>query len=227
MLRAYVDDYLKEEIAVEGLVRHLPTFSGFLQAAVLSDTELVNFASIARDCGASAPTVKEYFQILVDTLLGRWLPAYRRRPKRRVIQAPKFYFADVGVVNLLARRGPLQPGSELFGKAFENWVGHELTAYRAYRRAFDDLAYWRLASGIEVDFVIDAAEVAVEAKASANIHRDHLVGLRELAREYPRVKRRIVVSLESRPRRTEDGIDILPARVFAERLWAGEIVRGA
>jgi predicted AAA+ superfamily ATPase len=226
MLRAYVDDYLKEEIAAEGLVRHLPTFSGFLQAAVLSDTELVNFASIARDCGASAPTVKEYFQILVDTLLGRWLPAYRRRPKRRVIQAPKFYFADVGVVNLLARRGPLQPGSELFGKAFENWVGHELTAYRAYRNTFDDLAYWRLASGIEVDFVIDAAEVAVEAKASANVHRDHLVGLRELAREYPRVKRRIVVSLESRPRRTEDGIDILPAVVFAERLWAGEIVGG-
>lgn len=226
MLRAYVDDYLKEEIAAEGLVRHLPTFSGFLQAAVLSDTELVNFASIARDCGASAPTVKEYFQILVDTLLGRWLPAYRGRPKRRVIQAPKFYFADVGVVNLLARRGPLQPGSELFGKAFENWVGHELTAFRAYRNAFDDLAYWRLASGIEVDFVIDAAEVAVEAKASANVHRDHLVGLRELAREYPGVKRRVVVSLESRPRRTEDGIDILPAGVFAERLWAGEIVGG-
>jgi len=226
MLRAYVDDYLKEEIAAEGLVRHLPTFSGFLQAAVPSDTELVNFASIARDCGASAPTVKEYFQILVDTLLGRWLPAYRGRPKRRVIQAPKFYFADVGVVNLLARRGPLQPGSELFGKAFENWVGHELTAFRAYRNAFDDLAYWRLASGIEVDFVIDAAEVAVEAKATANVHRDHLVGLRELAREYPRVKRRVVVSLESRPRRTEDGIDILPAGVFAERLWAGEIVGG-
>jgi len=141
-----------------------------------------------------------------------------------VIQAPKVYFGDVGVVNLLARRGPLQPGSELFGKAFENWVGHELTAYRAYRNAFDDLAYWRLASGIEVDFVIDAAEVAVEAKASANVHRDHLVGLRELAREYPRVKRRVVVSLEARPRRTEDGIDILLAGVFAARLWAGEIV---
>jgi predicted AAA+ superfamily ATPase len=224
MLRAYVDDYLKEEIAAEGLVRSLPTFSGFLQAAVLSDTELVNFASIARDCGASAPTVKEYFQILVDTLLGRWLPPYRRRPKRRVIQAPKFYFSDVGVVNLLARRGPLEPGSELFGKALENWVGHELTAYRAYRDAFDDLAYWRLASGVEVDFVIDAARVAVEAKASANVHRDHMVGLRELAREHPRVRRRIVVCLESRPRRTEDGIDILPARVFAERLWAGEII---
>ncbi len=224
MLRAYVDDYLKEEVAAEGLVRNLPTFSGFLQAAVLSDAELVNLASIARDCGASAPTVKEYFQILVDTLLGRWLPAYRRRPKRRVIRSPKFYFADVGVVNLLARRGRLEPGSELFGKAFENWVCHELTAYRSYRGAFEDLAYWRLASGIEVDFVIDAAEVAVEAKASANVHRDHLVGLRELAREHPRVKRRVVVCLEPRPRRTQDGIDILPARVFAERLWANAII---
>ncbi len=224
MLRAYVDDYLKEEIAAEGLVRNLPTFSGFLQAAVLSDAEVVNFASVARDCGASAPTVKEYFQILIDTLLGRWLPAYRRRPKRRVIQSPKFYFADVGVVNLLARRGPLQPGAELFGKAFENWVCHELTAYRAYRRTFEDLAYWRLASGIEVDFVIEAAEIAIEAKASTNVHRDHLVGLREFAQEYPRVKRRIVVCLESRPRRTDDGIDILPSRVFADRLWTDTLI---
>jgi predicted AAA+ superfamily ATPase len=223
-LRAYVNDYLKEEIAAEGLVRNLPAFSGFLQAAALSDTELVNFASIARDCGTSAPTVKEYFQILVDTLLGRWLPSYRRRPKRRVVQSPKFYFADVGVVNVLSRRGNLEPGAELFGKAFENWVCHELMAYRAYRETFEDLAYWRLASGIEVDFVLGAARVGIEAKATSNVHRDHLVGLRELAREHPRVKRRVVVCLESRPRRTEDGIDILPARTFAERLWADDLI---
>jgi len=224
LLRAYVDDYLKEEIAAEGLVRRLPAFASFLSAAVLSDTEMVNFASLARDCGVSAPTAKEYFQILVDTLLGRFLPAYRRRPKRRVIQAPKFYFADVGVVNTLARRGRLTPGSELFGKAFENWVCHELTAYLAYRNTGADLAYWRLASGIEVDFLVADGALAVEAKATANVHRDHLAGLRELARDHPRTRRRVVVCLEPRPRRTEDGIDILPARVFAERLWADRLL---
>jgi predicted AAA+ superfamily ATPase len=223
-LRSYVDDYLKEEILAEGLVRNLPPFATFLAAAALADAELVSFATIARDCGVSAPTVRSYFEILVDTLLARLLPAYSRRPKRRVIQTPKCYFADVGVVNVLARRGRLEPGSELFGKALESWVFHELSAYRAYHGFAFDLAYWRLASGTEVDFVVDDLRCAVEAKATARVHGDHLKGLRELHRDHPRVGRRVVVSLEPRSRRTEDGIDVLPASVFARELWSGALL---
>ena len=129
MLDAYVADYLREEIAAEGLVRNLPAFADFLDAAALRDGEMVNFSNIARECGVSNPTAKGYFGILEDTLLGKWLPAYRKRRKRRLIGSPKFYFADVGVVNRLARRGALSPGSELYGKAFENWVFHELSAF--------------------------------------------------------------------------------------------------
>jgi uncharacterized protein len=110
LLRSYVSDYLKEEIAAEGLVRNLAAFSDFLSAAALSDAEIVNFANVSQECGVSKPTVREHFEILVDTLLGRFLRAYVKRPKRRVIQAPKFYFADVGVVNQLARRGRIEPG---------------------------------------------------------------------------------------------------------------------
>jgi hypothetical protein len=97
-------------------------------AAALADAQVVNYSTIARDCGVSHTTLREHFQILVDTLLGRFLPAYARRPKRRVSHAPKFYFHDVGVVNVLAKRGRIQAGSALFGQAFENWVFHELTA---------------------------------------------------------------------------------------------------
>ncbi len=224
LVRSYVSDYLKEEIAAEGLVRNLPAFSGFLAAAALSDGELVNFANIARECGVSEPTVREHFEILVDTLLGRFLPAYVKRPKRRVIQAPKFYFADVGVVNHLARRGRVEPGSELFGKAFESWVHHELQAYRAYREFGFELAYWRLASGIEVDFIVDDVRVAIEAKGVAQVHDGHLKGLRQIAVDHPRVRRRIVVSLDRKWRRTEDGIEILPAPVFTEQLWQDALI---
>jgi predicted AAA+ superfamily ATPase len=222
-LRAYVDDYLKEEIAAEGLTRNLPAFAGFLGAAALSDGELVNYSTIARDCGVSSPTVKEYFQILVDTLLGGYLPAYAKRPKRRVIQSPKFYFADVGVVNVLAKRGRLQRGSELFGKAFESWVFHELSAHRAYSGLHYDLAYWRLSTGVEVDFVVDDFALAIEAKATANLTSDHLRGLRELAKDQRKVRRRILVCLEARVRKTDDGIEILPYGTFVNRLWAGEL----
>ena len=133
LLDAYIADYLREEIAAEGLVRNLTAFADFLDAAALSDGEMVNFTNIARECSVSSPTAKGYFGILEDTLLGKWLPAYRKRRKRRVIGAPKFYFADVGVVNRLARRGEMSPGSQLYGKAFENWVFHELSAFISYR----------------------------------------------------------------------------------------------
>jgi len=224
LLDAYISDYLREEVAAESLVRDLPAFSTFLDVAALSDGELVNFSSIARECGVSSHTAKSHFQILEDTLLGRWLPAYRKRAKRRVIGAPKFYFVDVGVVNRLARRGELLAGSELYGKAFENWVFHELSAFLSYREVDDRLSYWRLASGIEVDFIVGDVRVAIEAKSGARITQDHLKGLRALVGDHPGVERRVVVCREAKARRTEDGIDVLPAAAFVRRLWSGELI---
>ena len=224
LLDAYLADYLKEEVAAEGLVRNLPAFSGFLDAAALNDGELINFTNIATDCGATAPTAKSYFEILEDTLLGRWLPAYRKRPKRRVIAAPKFYLADVGVVNRLARRGRLTRGSDAYGRAFENWVFHELSAYLDYTEDDGELSYWRLAGGTEVDFVVGDMRLAVEAKASERVASRHLKGLRSLVKDHAGVGRRVVVCLEPRARRTDDGIDVLPAHVFVKRLWEGLLV---
>ena len=219
LLDAYIADYLREEVAAEGLVRNLPAFAGFLDAAALSDGAMINCSTIARECGVSGNTVKGYFQILEDTLLGRSLPAWRKRPTRRTVGAPKFYFADVGVVNRLARRGDLASGSALYGQAFENWVFHELSAFLAYREWDGALSYWRLAGGTEVDFVLGDMQVAVEAKAGSRVTRDHLKGLRSLAVDHPEIGRRIVVCLEPRARRTEDGIEILPAEAFVRRLW--------
>lgn len=223
-LRAYVDDYLKEEVAAEGLVRNLPAFADFLSAAALSDGDLVNHANIARDCGVSAPTVREYFQILVDTLLGRFLPAYVKRPKRRVIQARKFYFSDVGVVNVLSRRGRIEPGSELFGKALESWVFHEFTAFLSYRESARVLHYWRLPSGIEVDFVTDDLRLAIEVKATGRPSSEHLKGLRALKEDQRSIGKRVLACLVPRPRRTEDGIEILPVSDLLGRLWSGDLL---
>ncbi len=223
MLNAYVADYLKEEIMAEGLVRNLPPFAGFLHAAALTDTQQVNHTNIARELGVSRETVRGYFEILCDTLIARMLPAYRKRPKRRLSVADKFYFHDVGVVNFLGRRGTLQPGSELFGKAFENWVFHELCCYNAYRERFAEFSFWRLSTGVEVDFVVNDLACAIECKSSASLHSNHLKSLRELAREHPGVGRRLVVSLVPTSRKTEDGIEILSVADFLSALWEGHL----
>jgi len=220
LLNSYVADYLKEEVASEGLVRNLPVFSEFLNIASLSDTHPVNYSNIARECGVSSQTVRGYFEILEDTLMARWLPSYRKRPKRRVIHSPKLYFADVGIVGFLARRGRLEAGSELFGNAFESWCFHEITAHNCYAERFANISYWRLASGIEVDFVINDMAVAIEAKSSRTISSHHLTGLRQLAIDHPNVERRIVLCLENRPRRTPDGIEIMPYGDFVQHLWS-------
>jgi predicted AAA+ superfamily ATPase len=167
--------------------------------------------------------VRGYFEILTDTLIGAWVPAFQKRAKRRVIEAPRFYFFDVGVVNELARRGQLRAGASEFGAAFEHFIWMELRAHASYSRLRYPIAYWRTASGFEVDFVIAGGAVAIEAKSTDNPTADHLKGLRAFKDElHP--PRCLLVSRVPRPRRTSDGIEILPWRDFLRQLWAGEIV---
>lgn len=223
LLEAYVGDYLREEIAAEALTRNVPAFSRFLEVAALSNGELINFQNVASECGVSAPTVKEYFQILEDTLVGQRLEGFRRRAKRRAIGKPRFYFFDVGVVAQITGRGAVEPGSELFGRAFEHYIQMEVSAHRHYTALNYPLHYWRTASGFEVDLVLGDGEVAVEAKSSRIVKDHHLKGIRAFKDEFP-VRRPIVVSMDEAPRKTEDGIEILPYRDFLERLWAGDVV---
>lgn len=223
-LRSYVEDYLREEILHEGLTRNLPVFSDFLRVAAIGDTGIVNLSNIARECGVSVATVRDHYGILTDTMIGAFLPAYTDRPKRRTVQAPKFYFRDLGVVNHLARRGRIEPGSELFGKAFENWIFHELSVHSRYSQKFYDLTHWRLSTGVEVDFILGNADAAVEVKAKVRVTAGDLKGLMEFKTEYPGVKHMIVVSLEPRPRLTENGVRILPYQEFLNKLWQGKWV---
>jgi predicted AAA+ superfamily ATPase len=172
----------------------------------------------------SAPTIKSYFEILEDTLIGQFLHIYRKRPKRRLQTAPKFYFFDVGVVNALAKRGYIEKKSELFGKTFENWVFHELRCYKSYRSQDMDIYFWKLSTDAEVDFILNDLECAIEVKASDKITNKHLHGLRELKIEHPKVKRRIVVCTEETSRVTEDRIEILSYQEFLDQLWSGKII---
>lgn len=223
LIESYVANYLEEEISAEAIVRSVPVFTEFLRIAALMDTEIMNYSNIARDCGVSMPTIKQYVQILEDTLLASLLPSYTKRPKRRIIQAPKLYNFDIGLVNYLADRGPLRPKSDLYGKAFENWVYHELRTYNSYQKQNWRLSYWRLTTGVEVDFIINDMQVAIESKAKDKITSDDLKGLREIIQDHPQIKKRLIVSLVKEPRLTEDGILILPYMDFIEMLWSGDL----
>ena len=222
-IQAYIGDYLQQEIVEEAVVRQLDAFTRFLQVAALSDTEIVNYTNIAQDCGISAKTVKEYFAILEETMLGFNLPAFTRVVKRRVIQSPKFYYFDVAIPNYLLRRTPLQPGTDTYGHALEHFVIQELRAFLSYNFGEDKtLCYWRtLDNKYEVDAIIGDAEVAIEIKSSDNVASRDTKGLKAFGEEHPH-SRRMVVSLDKFNRHIGD-IECVYVLDFFKMLWSGEI----
>ena len=227
--QAYIGDYLQQEIVEEAVVRQLDAFTRFLQVAALSDTEIVNFTNIAQDCGVSSKTVKEYFTILEETMLGFYLPAFTKVVKRRLIQSPKFYYFDVAIPNHLLHRYPLQPGTNIYGHAMEHLVIQELRAYISYNYDEDKkLAYWRtLDNRYEVDVLIcdantNRVEIAIEVKSASEVTSGDTKGLKAFGEEHPDAKL-IMLSMEMRPR-VLNGIEVWPVVQFLERLWAGKMI---
>lgn len=227
-LQGYVDTYLTDEIRNEGLVRNLAGFARFLDVAGLTHTEIINMNNIARDCGIDRLTVQNYYQILVDTLLGYFVYPYNKKIKRDIIvAAPKFYLFDVGVANYLARHSISALKGSLAGKSFEHFIFMELTAYFGLMRKREHIQYWRTKTGLEVDFVLGDAVVAIEVKISGQVHQQDIKGLLAFCEEHPHA-RAFVVSQDERPRKIElndrQSVLILPWRHFLEKLWQGEII---
>jgi predicted AAA+ superfamily ATPase len=223
-LRAYVVDYLKEEVFDEGLTRNVAAFSRFFEAMGYSHGDLTNYANIARGCGVDAKTVKEYYQILVDTLLGTFVEPWKKRQERQVIgKASKFYLFDVGVAGALAGRRIREERGEAFGRALEHFVLMEILAHRSYRELDYGVHFWRTKSGLEVDFVLGDGEVALEVKGTSRTDPSDLRSLRAFI-EDNRPRRALLVCNEPAPR-VVDGVQILPWREFLARLWAGDVLR--
>lgn len=223
-IQAYIGDYLQQEIVEEAIVRQLDAFTRFLQVAALSNTEIVNYTNVAQNCGVSAKTVKEYFSILEETMLGFYLPAFTHVVKRRLIQSSKFYYFDVAIANHLLHRTPLQPGTDIYGHALEHLVVQELRAYLSYYYGEDKtLSYWRtLDNKYEVDVIIGDAEIAIEIKSSDNVTSHDTKGLKAFGEEHPDAKL-ILLSMEERPRML-NGIEVWSVTQFLQRLWSGKVL---
>ena len=224
LLKAYIDIYLKEEIRSEAITRNLNSFTRFLKIAAMTDGEIVNYTNIASECGISANTVKEHFNILIDTLIGYMIPAYTKSKGRRMVQAPKFYYFDVGIANHLLNRQNLQRGTLEFGHAFEHFVIQELKAYLSYNDCGKKLSYWRTYTGLEVDAVIGEAEFGIEIKSSDEVQPRHLKGLHAFSDEFP--KARLLIISFDRFTRTVNGIEYWYIHDFLKALWNHEIIIG-
>lgn len=223
-LSDYVNLYLNEEIKQETNIRNLDQFSRFLEIAALNHGQQIIFSNIGSDAEVKAKTVRDYFQVLEDTLIARLVPVFQKTNIRKPMTSAKLYFFDQGIVNILTERRHIKKGTPEYGTALEHFVYKELLAYNHYFNKKFEINYWRTTSQIEVDFILakkDGPTIAIEVKAKNNVSPKDLKGLLAFKEEYPDIKFYLICS-ESMPRKTAEGVEIIPIELFLKKLWNHE-----
>jgi predicted AAA+ superfamily ATPase len=222
-LRAYVTVYLHEEIRAEGIVRNLGSFTRFLETAALAAGQRTNVSGISRDAGVSRETARGYFDVLVDTLIGNWLPAYRPRAKVKEVALPKFYWFDPGVLRTAAGAFDQPPPADFEGVVFEHLLLHELRSYLHYSGTRGSLGYWATPSGSEVDFVFWRGKrvVAIEAKHGRTYRSEYRKGIAALLGT---MKAESYIVYRGDRALTVEGTRVLPVQDFLRRLHAGDVL---
>lgn len=189
-LAGYIHNYLREEIREEGQTRRLDVFMRFLESASFSQASILNMAPIARDCGISPKTAKEYFIMLEDLLIAKTIPVFSKHAKRRLVLHPKFYFFDVGIYRAIKPKGPLDILSEEEGVALESLFLQELLAINSYYTLNYHIYYWRTTHQQEIDFVLygEKGLIAFEIKRSNRFDKKDLHALKIFIQDYPQAK---------------------------------------
>lgn len=225
-LKSYVDTYLKEEIKEEALTRNLGGFIRFLEIAARINGQVTNVSNIARDAQVARQTVQGYFEILVDTLMGYWLNAWKLKPGVKQVMHPKFYFFDTGVCRALSGRGayPVQPEEQ--GFLLETYLIGEVRAYLDYQKKYYPLYFWSSPDEVEVDLLLETTQglVAFEFKSGSQWPKSFNRGLLRIKDEL-KLSNNQLWGVFAGPRNliVED-IQVLTVTNFLNKLWAGEII---
>jgi predicted AAA+ superfamily ATPase len=189
-LRAYAETYLREEIQQEALVRNIGAFARFLDIAAASDTQIINYSTIARDCAVSSKTVQEYYNILEETFLAYRVEPWATSARKRLVSHPKFFFFDVGVTNAMASTFGETLSPAVRGQRFESFFLGQILAKIAHLQSDLRVYFWRTHTGSEVDFILvnqDRPVAALEIKAREHLHPADTAGLRSFLNDYPTV----------------------------------------
>jgi predicted AAA+ superfamily ATPase len=212
-LKSYFTTYIKEEIQAEALTRNIGAFQRFINIAAQSNGQVIEFANISRDCSVPASTVKEYYQILEDTLLGFFLWPYDKSERKKA--RPKFYFFDPGVVRAIQNRLNDPPLPRELGFLFENWFIAELIRLRDYYNKEHQFSFWRYKNN-EIDVIISDGRgpiLSIECKAGNTDMKSST--LKAYKDRFPGVPL-IIASLRDKMARRVGDIEILPWKQAVE-----------
>ncbi len=213
-LRAYVENYLEEEIRREAVVRDLGPFSLFVRLAALESGHPINLTRLSQEAGIGLATLRNYYDVLADTFVGYRVPAYGRAGRKRLLTTPKFLFFDLGVRNAAADAS-LDPGSygATGGELLQQWVGSELVTRAMTLGQGDRVTFWRTVTGAEVDFVWEGKkeDLPIEVKWTENPRSEDARHLETFLDAYPeRAQRGLLVCRTPRRQQLSERVMAIP-----------------
>lgn len=209
LLRSYAATYLKEEIQAEALTRNLEGFSRFFDVICAASGSFMDFTKFASLASIERMTARRYFDVLADTLLIQRVEPFTRSAHRRLIQHPRYYVFDVGVLN--GALGTFEVSRDRIGNLFEHLVLQLLHSELKARDLDYRLSVYRTEAGAEVDFVLELGKkvFAIEVKASRTVGKSDLRGLKSFAEFHGGAVTPVVVYQGERTLMM-DGVTVLP-----------------
>lgn len=232
ILKAYVETYIREEIREEGAVRKLAPFLRFLPVAGMLNGQIVNSENTAREAGVPRSTVDTYFSVLIETLLGHFLPAYRPGFKVREVAHPKFFWMDTGVARAAADLLGDSLAADWRGAALETLVFHEIRCWNDSSGKNRPVAYYRTGAGAEIDFIVETQKkqsdqvphvVCIEVKHAKIWQRKWERPMREMAAQKACVVERMIGVYRGERTYSFNGLDVLPVEEFLRQLHQGGV----
>jgi len=191
-LRSYTLTYLNEEIKAEQVLRRLEPFRLFLPVLGQVSGKIINHKKIADEIGVQTKTVQSYFQIVEETLLGFYLPAFHESVRKSQRLSPKFFLIDNGIKKAL--EGSLDqkpsPRTSVYGELFEHFVIQEIYKLNEYYQKDYQLSFFSTKNHVEVDLILSKGKghILIEIKFSEKIDEKEVHTLHRVAESFPRVK---------------------------------------
>ncbi len=208
-LTTYSATYLKEEIQAEALTRNVEGFARFLSIAAASVTEFLDMTKLASQAQISRQSASRYFEILEETLIVHRVDSFAKSVRKRLVQHPRYFFFDNGVLNGLLKNFTLS--ADRIGRLFDNLFFSQLMCSAQAKDLDIKVSAYRTSHGAEVDFIVELnREIwAIELKASQNVGAADLSGLKSFAL-YHQAAHRSCVAYMGSSKKTIDGVDVFP-----------------
>lgn len=216
-LESYAMTYLKEEIQQEALTRGIEGFSRFLFFLAAEAGKFLDLTKLASQAQITRQSAIRYFEILEDTLIVKRSEAFRKSLRKRLVQAPRFFFFDIGVLNGLL--GNFTVSADRIGSLFEQFIFNQLVHSIASRDKKMRISSYRTEHGAEVDFVLETGSkiMGVEVKSQSVLSKIDLRGIKSF-QNYTDNKAPCFIVYPGTVSKKVDGVEILPWQTFLKNV---------